>query len=137
MLQHKPSLSRGGGGRLCWNNQSFRYNNTLRIYWLLRMASFVLLYIHPASTVQVELHPSPEPIFFWIWNVVVPKRTASIPFLHASENWNSLISNWRSQGLNRIDSDQFDKNVEMDQRRYRKMKRQQPRCITNIITRFY
>ena len=38
-----------------------------------------------------------------------PKRTDSVPFLYASENWNSSISNWRSPDLDRIDSDKFDK----------------------------
>ena len=32
----------------------------------------------------------------WTWNFEVPKGTGFVPFLYASENWNTSISNWRS-----------------------------------------
>ena len=49
----------------------------------------------------------------WIRNVIVPKGTGSVPFLQASENWNSSISNWRSLDLDRIDPDRVKQYEEM------------------------
>ena len=44
-----------------------------------------------------------------VWNFLVLKGTGSVPFLHASKNWNNSNSNWRSPDLDWIDSDKFDK----------------------------
>ena len=56
----------------------------------------------------------------WIWNLVVPKGTGSVLFLQALVNWNGSISNWRSQDLDRIDSDRSVKNVEMESKKVQK-----------------
>ena len=56
----------------------------------------------------------------WIWNLLVPKETDSVPFLQALENWNGSISNKRSSNLDQIDPDRSDRNVEMESKKVQK-----------------
>ena len=56
------------------------YSFYLPLCWLLRIASAVQLYLHPASIVQVELHPSPEPIWSGFGMPSFQKEMAMFPF---------------------------------------------------------
>ena len=56
----------------------------------------------------------------WIWNVLIPKGTGSVPFLQALENWNGSISNKMRSNLHQIDLDRSDRNVEIESKKVQK-----------------